>query len=226
LSKSKFIEIKEEIQEIFTGRRNLIDSILPPLLFVLINEIISFEAAMWSSLALALLISIVRIVRGQPVLSALGGIATAISAIFLAKWFGRNESYFLPNMLSNAFLVVLFVISLILGKPMFAWGSHFLRSWPLEWYWHPRVRPAYMEVSLMWLLLIALRSIIQWFLYHNGAVDELALLTLFTGAPAILALVVLSYIYGSWRLRQLGGPSVEEYRVGSTPPWHGQERGF
>ena len=31
---------------------------------------------------------------------------------------------------------------------------------------------------------------------------------------------------GLWRLGNLGGPSVEEFKNGAPPPWQGQQRGF
>jgi len=37
---------------------------------------------------------------------------------------------------------------------------------------------------------------------------------------------VLTYLYGTWRLARLGGPSVLEYKEGAAPPWSGQQRGF
>jgi len=224
--KYKIQEIKEEIKDILTGRRNLLDSLLPPLLFVIVNELVGFDAAMWSALAVAFAFAVLRLVRGQSALSALGGIGGVFIAIFLAKWMGRDESFFLPGILSNLFWVVLFVASLLIGKPLLAWGSYFLRKWPLEWYWHPRVRPAYMEVSLMWLVFMAARSSLQIFLYNHQAAGELAILTLVTGVPATILLLVASYVYGNWRLGQLGGPSVEEYQSGTQPPWTGQGRGF
>jgi len=39
-------------------------------------------------------------------------------------------------------------------------------------------------------------------------------------------LLVISYLYGTWRLRHLKGPSVEEFKAGAEPPWTGQRRGF
>ena len=43
---------------------------------------------------------------------------------------------------------------------------------------------------------------------------------------ATIALLVLSYLYGTWRLPSLQGPSVEEYRKGVEAPWKSQRRGF
>jgi hypothetical protein len=39
-------------------------------------------------------------------------------------------------------------------------------------------------------------------------------------------LLIVSYLYGTWRLRNLGGPSVEEFQAGEEPPWESQRRGF
>jgi hypothetical protein len=39
-------------------------------------------------------------------------------------------------------------------------------------------------------------------------------------------LLVISYLYGLWRLSQLKGPSIEEFKAGKQPPWQGQKRGF
>jgi len=39
-------------------------------------------------------------------------------------------------------------------------------------------------------------------------------------------LLVVSYLYGIWRLGNLEGPSVEEFKLGQEPPWEGQKRGF
>jgi hypothetical protein len=226
LLQNKLSEIKGELQNIFTGNRNLLDSILPPLLFVLINEIIGFEAAMWSAFGLAIIFAIIRLLRGQSLISALGGIGGVLVAIIAAKWSGHNEGFFLPGIISNQFFILAIIVSLLIGKPLIAVGSYFLRRWPLEWYWHQRVRPAYMEVSLLWLVFLSIRSALQVTLYLNHAVDELAILTLITGAPATVTLLAISFLYGSWRLRQLGGPSVVEYQQDSSPPWNGQNRGF
>jgi hypothetical protein len=38
--------------------------------------------------------------------------------------------------------------------------------------------------------------------------------------------LAVSYVYGIWRLRKLGGPGVEEFESGKEPPWDGQTRGF
>lgn len=226
MQRAKLVEIHGELKSIFSGNRNLIDSILPPLIFVLINETIGFDAAMLSALIVALGFAVFRVIRRHSLLSALGGIAGVVGAILLFYWSGKDEGFFLPGIISNQVWVLAILVSLIIGKPLIALGSYFLRRWPLDWYWHPRVRPAYMEVSLIWLVFLGVRSVMQISFYLNQAVDELAILTLITGTPMTIVLLVVSYLYGNWRLMKMKGPSVIEYQEGISYPWRGQGQGF
>ncbi len=45
-----------------------------------------------------------------------------------------------------------------------------------------------------------------------GDVDSLGLVRLFLGWPFTVVLLIFTYLYGLWRLRNLGGPSVEEFK--------------
>jgi len=51
-------------------------------------------------------------------------------------------------------------------------------------------------------------------------------INLIAGWPGIIVSLIISYMYGIWRLRQLQEPSVEEFTVGKRPPWVSQGRGF
>ena len=81
MEKSKFFELLEELRLIFTGRSFFLDIVLPPALFLLVNGLAGFQAAMWSALALALILAALRIARKQPLTYALGGIASVALAI-------------------------------------------------------------------------------------------------------------------------------------------------
>lgn len=223
---SKSRELIDEFRQVVLGQANLLDSILPPLLFLILNALLGFDYAMWGSLALALLLALLRIVRGQSPLYALGGVAGVGLAIGLTWLLDREAGYFLPGIVSNGLLALLCLLSILLRRPMVAWTSYLARRWPLAWYWHPRVRPAYSEVTALWFLFFAARLALQLVLYYRGAVGSLALLNVISGWPATIVLLVASYLYGTWRLQNLGGPSVQEFQAGAEPPWQGQQRGF
>jgi len=223
---SRFGEIWEELQTVFSGRVQWVDSLLPPLVFVILNTIFGFEVALWGSLGIALLFVGFRLLRRQPLRYAIGGLGGVVLAVIVARFVGGAEGYFLPGIVTGVFTSFLCLASVIVRRPLVAWTSYFTRRWPLNWYWHPKVRPAYSEVTLAWALFFALRTLLQFELFQDQAASALGLLQLISGWPAIIVLLVATYLYGVWRLENLGGPSVDEFKAGSEPPWQGQKRGF
>lgn len=222
---SKARELLEEFRSV-AGKVGLLDTILPPILFLLLNGLAGFTAAMIGALGLSVLITVLRLRRGQSLLYALAGMGSVGLAIALAYLVGSSEGYFLPGIVNGGLTVALALVSLLIRKPMVAWTSYLARRWPLDWYWHEKVRPAYTEVTLAWILFFALRLFWQVTLYQGRDVSQLALVNTLTGWPATVILLILSYLYGTWRLAQLRGPSVEEFRDGAPAPWQGQRRGF
>lgn len=222
---NKARELLEEFRAV-TGKVGLLDTVLPPVLFLLLNGLAGFTAAMTGALGLSVLIAFLRLRRGQSLVYALGGMGSVGLAIALALLLGRSEGFFLPGIVNGGLTVAIALVSLLIRKPMVAWTSYLARRWPLDWYWHERVRPAYTEVTVVWLAFFAVRLFWQVTLFQNNNVDELAFVNALTGWPAIIALLVFSYLYGTWRLARLGGPSVEEFRNGTPAPWSGQRRGF
>jgi hypothetical protein len=220
---SRLREVADEFRTVFAGRGSLADSIIPPIVFLVINALLGLDYAVWGSLALALLITAIRLIRGQSLRYALGGLGGVALAALLAKLLDRAEGFFLPNMITGVLTIVLCGVSVIIGRPLVAWTSHVARGWPLEWYWHQKVRPAYNEVTLAWALFFAARLLVQILLLQN---ETLAIANVVLGWPATIVLLAASYIYGIWRLQRLRGPSIEEFKAGADPPWTGQQRGF
>lgn len=222
----KFREILEELRMVLAGRSSFLDSLLPPLFFVLLNLIWGVQVAIWASLGLAVLIAIYRLFRRQSLLYALGGAGGVAIAAGVAYLLGRAEGFFLPTIISGAVTVLLCLVSVLAGRPIVAFTSFIARRWPLNWYWHPKVRPAYSEVTWFWVLFFGLRLLLQFSLFQGEAANLLGIVQFLTGWPATIILLIVSYLYGTWRLRNLGGPSVEEFKSGAEPPWEGQQRGF
>jgi hypothetical protein len=222
---SKSRELLEEFRSV-TGKVGLLDTILPPVLFLALNNFASVQAAMIGSLITAFVIGIFRLLRKQSLIYALAGIGSVGLAIAVAFLFGRSEGYFLPGIVNSGITVALALASLVIRKPMVAWTSYLARRWPLEWYWHPQVRPAYSEVTFAWTIFFGLSLFWQVILFQGHNVNQLSLVNALTGWPAMILLLVLSYLYGTWRLAQLRGPSVEEFRNNTPAPWQGQRRGF
>ena len=157
---------------------------------------------------------------------ALGGLGAVLLAAGFALLSGSEEGFFIPGLVSGGLTVVLCFVSVSVRRPLAAFSSHLTRRWPLDWYWHPRVRPAYSEVTLFWGFGFAARLGLEFVLFRQGAVNALGLIRTLLGWPYTILILILSYLYGLWRLGVLAGPSVDEFQAGAKEPWIGQKRGF
>jgi hypothetical protein len=226
MNQSKSRELLDELRTVLVGRNSFLDAVLPPILFLLVNGLAGFQAAMWSALALSVVIAAMRIMRKQPLTYALAGVGSVAVAIGIAWFLGKSEGFFLPGLISGSMTLLLTIVSLVIRRPMVAWTSFIARRWPLDWYWHPQVRPAYSETTFAWAVFFAARLLLQYSVFQSENVTLLALTNFVTGWPATILLLVLTYLYGTWRLAQLQGPSVEEFNSNTPAPWQGQRRGF
>lgn len=217
-------EILEELTSVLSGKT--LDAIIPPLVFVIINSIFGLTTAIIVALILSATFGIYRMVRKQSGLYAIGGslgILLAGGFAFLAK---NATNYFLPGIITNAFVLILTFVTLILDKPLAAYASHLTRGWTLNWFWRNDIKPAYREVTYMWSLFFLIRTIIQVTLFTSENVDALVWANTIMGLPVTIAVLTLSYVYGIWRLRNLKGPGIDEYLENKTAPFRGQTRGF
>jgi len=223
---NKLRELYEEFRSVVARRQKIVDSILPPLTFVIVNALVGVDYALWSSLGMALAFTMFRLIKGQSVGYAVGGLGGVLAAIVIVKLLGRVEGYFIPALISGTLTFVVCLISIIIKRPLVALTSHLARGWPLGWYWHPKVIAAYREVTFFWTIFFALRVMVQIVLFQDATSNYFAIANVILGWPALIVLLAGSYLYGSWKLRRLQGPSIDEYRRGDSPPWTGQLRGF
>ena len=224
---SRLKELQEELKSVFSGRGvRFLDFFLPLLIFLITNPLFGVNVALWGSLATAGLFAIVRILKRESLVYALGGLGGVLLAGVFVKLSGSESGFFLPGLISGAITVILCVMTTVLNRPLVAWSSFIARRWPLDWYWHPKVLPAYSEVTIIWAVSFSIRLLLEVWLFQQEAVSALGITRVLLGWPYTIILLIASYLYGLWRLGQLRGPSVEEFKTGKEPPWEGQKRGF
>lgn len=221
---SKNQELFEELKSVLGGKT--LDAIFPPLLFVLLNSLLTLNIAIIGALGVATLIGIFRLLKKQKSFYALTGWLGVAMAGGFALLANNATNYFLPGIISNVVFISAILISLIIGRPMAALASHLTRGWTLQWFWRDDIKPAYREVTWMWLMLILMRTLLQIYLYLQDSVVELVSINILLGLPFTIFILILSYVYGLWRLKQLNGPGIEEYNTKKQPPYKGQTRGF
>jgi uncharacterized membrane protein len=217
-------DLLSEIKLIFTGKT--LDAIIPPLIFVIINGYLGLSIAIIVSLVIALVFFIYRVVSKQSFSYALFGLVGILLAGGFAFVANNATNFFLPDIITNGFILVLSIGSLIINKPIAAYLSHLTRGWTLNWFWRKDILPAYREVTYMWTAFFLIRTIIQVVLFIGNDVNALLWTSTIMGLPATFLILTISYVYGIWRLKQLGGPGIDEFDAKKQPPYRGQNRGF
>jgi Protein of unknown function (DUF3159) len=223
---SLWSEIEEELRYLVTGPVGIADGIVPPLIFVVANSIWGLTPALAAGVGSAIVIVGWRLARRRPVRFAVAGLGGTLFAAALTLRSGEASDYFLPGIITGAGTTILIVISIVARRPFVAWVSSLTRGWPLAWYWHPKVRPAYTKVSWLWAVFFATRTMTQFWLYTRDQTAALGLIRVMTGWPALLLLLIATYVLGRRWLTALRGPSVTEYETGASPPWASQAHGF
>lgn len=219
-----FEDFASEVKQFIKG--NTIDALLPALLFILFNKPFGLLTAALAGIVLSALILAYRLIKGQQWQYITMGFAGVLIASAFALVTDDASSYFLPDIISGGFLLLASVISLIIKRPLAAWLSHLTRGWNQQWFWRDDIRPAYQEVTLIWTGLLALRLAIMLIIYSGGSAGALFISNLVLGLPVTLTVLGISYVYGILRLKQLKGPSVDEFNTHSPGPWQGQRKGF
>ena len=220
----KIDEILTELKLVISSKT--IDSIIPPIVFLISNRIFNLQTAAINAVLIILIIGVIRLIKKQTIKYALGGLGLVLIASSLAYITKSAAGYFIPAIINSSILFVISLISVLIGKPLAAWASHLTRGWPIDWFWRKDIKPAYREVTWFWTGLLLLRLILQLILYNLGGEGQLAWINILLGWPFTITVLIFSYIYGIWRLKNLGGPSVDEFKDNIQPPWKGQSKGF
>ncbi len=221
---NKFKEIKEELDSVLKGKT--LDTLLPPLVFVVANQWLDLGLAAAISSGFALMLLVFRVISGSSKLySVLGFFGVVFTALF-AYLMGNVGDYFLPGIIGSVLLVIVTLISLLFHRPLPLLLSHLTRGWTFQWFLRKDIYPAYFETGILWLVYFTVRAGFQIVFYATDNVGGLTLMTTVFGFPLTIAILVVTYIYGIYRLRKLGGPGIEEYDSGNPPPYKGQTRGF
>jgi hypothetical protein len=224
---SRIKEIQEELRIVFSSQGiRIVDSLVPLLVFFILNLLLEFQLAVGLAAGTGIVIVLFRLAKKDKVRPAVSGIIVVILAAGFVFLSGSNAGIIIPGLISGGITVLLCLGSVIIRKPLAAWTSYLTRRWPLEWYWHPRIRPAYSEVTLMWGGAFALRMFLEYWISIGESISLIGLVKIALGWPYTILVLIVSYIYGIWRLSRLEGPSVEEFKSNAAPPWIGQSRGF
>ena len=108
------------------GWRGMVDASLPTVAFIVANSIGGLTAGIWSAVAAAVLIFLLRLVRRQSVQQAIGGLFAVVVAVAIAAYSGHARDYFVLGILRNAAIGVVLLGSVLVRRPLVGVIAEFL----------------------------------------------------------------------------------------------------
>ncbi len=224
ISMEKIREIVNQLKLVIKGKT--IDALFPAIVFGISNNFLSLVESSTLAILVAITLLIKNIIKKNSLIYSISGLMIVLIASGFAFFSGRAENYYLPSVISNFFVFIASLISIFIEKPLAALSSHLTRGWEWDWYLRDDIYPAYKEVSIIWSGFFLIRFLIQLRFYLSGNLVQIGILNLILSLPFTIVILVISYVYGIWKLNNLNGPSVKEYINGESPPWEGQKLGF
>lgn len=185
------------------GRRGLVDSGLPAVVFVAVNGLVGAAAgpatALRVAIGAALLIGLatvaLRIARRQSVQQAVAGFLGLALAAFLAARSGQARDFFLPGIYLNVAYGVAFLASGAAGRPLVGFAYAAVEGWGSRWWADRSLRRVLTVASIGWALVFAVRAGVQVACYQANRPDLLAASRLLLGGPLTIAAVAATMAY-------------------------------
>jgi hypothetical protein len=202
----------DRIHEALFSAQGIVDTLVGPLLFLILYKTIGLNAALIGAGGAALAVVAIRRVRGQQLTSAWYGVAGVLVGAAIAKTTGSGSGYFVPKVASNALYGAAFLASVLIGKPLIGVAWAFFHRQPLAWGYRAEVRRVFAALTLMWAGAYFFRAIVYGVLItdEKDRTGTLATASVVLGLPLTAALVAITLFV----IRRALGPR------GRPPPAH------
>lgn len=197
-----------DLMEEIGGPQGVADSSIPALVFVTVYALGGNRIALAGLCAIGagLAIAALRLARGESLRFALTGFIGVAVAAFIADRTGRAEDFFLPGLLLNAAYGAVFLISILIRRPLLGVIlGRTLGGEGMAWREDPRQLRVYSRASWVWVGVFATRFAVQLPFYLAGSLVALGVARTAMGLPIFALAAWLSYV-----ILKRGGIEVPE----------------
>ncbi|WP_320670921.1 DUF3159 domain-containing protein [Patulibacter defluvii] len=173
------------IVEAVGGPLGIAESALPAAVFVAAYTASGQDTRLAAILAVALgvVLTIARIVRGQTLQFALSGLFGIALAGFVVSRTGKAEDFFLPGLLANLAYAAGYLISILVRWPLIGVLVATMTQQGSGWRKDPALLQTYTRASWIWVGLFLTRLAVQLPLYLAGALVALGVARVAMGIP-------------------------------------------
>jgi Protein of unknown function (DUF3159) len=186
----------ERIHATLFSAQGIVDTLVGPLLFLILFKTAGLDAALIGAGAAALAVVAFRRLRGQQLTSAWYGVAGVAVGAAIAKTTGSGSGYFIPKVASNAGYGLAFLVSVLISKPLIGIAWALFHRQPLSWGYRAEVRRVFNALTLMWAGAYFFRAFVYAVLIadQKDRTGTLATASVVLGLPLTAALVAITLL--------------------------------
>jgi hypothetical protein len=188
-------EDKAKIVNAMGGKKGLIDSGLPALVFLLVfNFTKDVQRSSYAALALSLILTVLRLARRETIQHAISGVIGVAICAWLSNRSGKAEDFYLPGLWTNAIYGTLYLLSIVARWPIIGVIIGPLLEENFRWRKDPERTKVYIKATWLWVAMFVIRLIVQYPLYLAGNVNALGTARLIMGYPLFIATAWATWI--------------------------------
>ena len=189
-------EDREKVLQAFGGKKGLIDSGIPAVIFLVVFNIAdALRPALISAIAVSALLTIIRLARRETVQHAMSGFIGVLICAWFANRTGNASDLYIPKLLTNLGYGTVYLIGNLVGWPIMGLVLGPILGENLKWRNYPERKRAYTLASWLWVAMFFTRIAVQYPIYRTGNVNLLGTVNLAMGYPLFIATA-----YGTWQI--------------------------
>lgn len=187
-------EEKAKVVTALGGKKGIIDSTIPSLIFLLTYNIThNLKACLYISIATAALLMFWRLIKRDTLTHSISGFI----GIAFCGWFawktGEAKDYYAPSLWKNSAFALVYLISILIKWPLIGVLLGPILGENLNWRKNPARMAAYKKATWIWFALFAIRLVVQYPLFKANQLNALGIANIFLGFPLYLAT-----LWGTW----------------------------
>lgn len=195
---------KETVLKALGGKKGLIDSGLPSVVFlVAFNLKHDLRVAIWAALTLSISLAIIRLAKKDTIQHSISGILGVLICAYFANRSGNASDFYIPKLLTNLAYGSAYLIANLVGWPLLGIVLGPLLGENFEWRKNPERKKLYTRASWIWVAMFFSRIAVQYPIYRSGNVNLLGTVNLAMGYPLFFAAA-----YGSWLVIKTAPPII------------------
>ena len=190
-------EDKDKVLNALGGKRGLIDSGLPALVFLIVFNISGkdVDTALYAAVALSILLTLLRLIKRETIQHAFSGLIGVGLCALISKRTGNAADFYLPGLWINAAYGLLYAITNLVKWPILGVMLGPILGENLLWRKDPARLNAYIKAGWLWVAMFAARLIVQYPLYKSGNINVLGTARLLMGYPLFILTA-----WGTWQI--------------------------